>query len=592
MGGILALAGPALGEAEVAAAGPALDLLAHRGSGRAEDRTRSAYLGNRHLPAARAPEDGTLVRSADGRYAVSADGEVFNGGDLRAELAAAGWAFATGSDAETMLAAYVHWGDDCAARFRGLFAFAVLDRETGRVFATRDRTGMKPIFFTERDGLFALASEPKAIHGLRLFPVEPDARNFNEFLIWGYVAGEQTLVEGLRELQPGWSLTYDGSAVRTARYGAPWDGIDALLDPADELGAADALEQVLFDTVGLWARDAEGAPSLMSGGLDSPFMSWLAGRVVPGLTTFSAVFPHAPDVDESAAINRVVPALGTAHVSIELDDSWVNGDIAGFLAPYDEPSLDSNYVTLDALCRGIRDRFPGDAVMCGEGSDEMFGGYERHRRVTGEYVESGDPEVAVYARNVVALPRLRLFSESVDVRNRYRFDLFDEIRSTTAGSDPLNAVLMLDQLTFLGAYNHRQDRVGMQYGLEIRMPYQDAEVARFANSLPASLKHRDDWRKWLLRRVAERHMPHDAVWKSAKQMFALPVSNLFEGRLDEIYRDVLSPGCKLSRWYDVGGMHRLLDDHRASDEGREHSNTLWRLLSLELWLRALPPSPA
>lgn len=136
------------------------------------------------------------------------------------------------------------------------------------------------------------------------------------------------------------------------------------------------------------------------------------------------------------------------------------------------------------------------------------------------------------------------------------------------------------------AYNHRQDRVGVQHGLEIRMPYQDHEVARYANALPTALKHRGDWRKWLLRRVAERHLPHDAVWQSAKQMFALLVAHLFEDRLGRIYRETLAPGCRLSSWYSVEGMHQLL--HRATVPGRDNSNTLWRLLTLELWLRALP----
>lgn len=590
MGGILGLSGPAAGPAAVDAAAAALDVLAHRGQLSAEARAPGMYLGNRWLPAARLPADGHLVQTRDGRYVVSSDGEVFNAAALRAELAATGWQFATESDAETMLAAYVCWGDECARRFRGMFAFAVLDRETGRMFAARDRFGIKPLFYMERDGLFALASEPKALHRTGLFPVEPAPHHFNEFLIFGYVAGEQTLLQGLLELRPGWSLAFDGRTARSTRYAAPWDGIDALVDPADEEAALETLERLLHDSVGLWTRDAEGAPSLMSGGLDSPLMSKLAAEAVRGLTTFSAVFPSSPEVDESASIDRVVAALGTAHISVAFDDSWVERDIGAFLAPYDEPSLDSNYVTLDELCRQIQDRFDGDAVICGEGSDELFGGYERHRRVTAEYVSSGDPTVAVYARNVVALPRLQRFADSTSISNSYRYELFDEIRSTTAGSDPLNAILMLDQLTFLGAYNHRQDRVGMQYGLEIRMPFQDHETARFANSLPAALKHRGEWRKWLLRRVAERHLPHDAVWKSAKQMFALPVARLFEGRLGEIYRETLSPGCTLSRWYDVAGMHRLLDDHRASDPEREHSNTLWRLLSLELWLRSLPSS--
>ncbi len=579
MSGIVALAGPGSVEARPALA-DAAETLRHRGvdlvGAEGHESSLVAYV-----------RPGGWASSPEHGYSLALDGKILNGADLRRDLAG-DWRFRTDDDAETALAALLAWGPTCANRFRGPFAFVALENDSGRVVAVRDRTGMKPLYFAQRDGLVAIASEIKALHALRLAAKEPEPRHFNEFLIFGYVAGEETLHRGIRELQPGCVLDATRGAARTTRYGAPWDGIDVVLDADDEEHAVDALDETLAGTVATWARDAAGAASLMSGGLDSPFMSWLGARLIPGLTTVSAVFPLSPEIDESAQIDRVAPHIGGGgHLSIELDDAWVEDDIAAFLEPFDDPTLDCNYVTLEALCAAIRERSSVEAVWCGEGSDEMFGGYARHRSVTDEFVATGDPTVVVYARNVVALPRLRLFTDDVSIANTFRHDLFDEVRTSVAGHDPLNAFLMLDQLTFLPAYNHRQDRVAMRHGLEIRMPYQDPALAHFANGLGEPLKHRGEWRKWVLRRVAERHMPHDAVWRSAKQMFALPIAHLFEGRLGEIYRSTLHPGCAISAWYDIDGVHRLLADHRAGEEARDHSNTLWRLLGLEWWLQAM-----
>jgi asparagine synthase (glutamine-hydrolysing) len=244
------------------------------------------------------------------------------------------------------------------------------------------------------------------------------------------------------------------------------------------------------------------------------------------------------------------------------------------------------------LCDGIRRRTDVKVVLCGEGADELFAGYARYRTVTDEFARTGDPDTLVYSRNVVALPRLRLLTDDVAIRNSTRHDLLDEIRGTSQGREPLNALLMLDQATFLGSYLHRQDRVGMRHGLEIRVPYLDHELARFVNGLPSSYKLRDDVHKWLLRRVGERRLPHDVVWRREKVALSSSLNRLLHEGLEARFRDVLGDGCLLGDRYSVDGMQRLLDDHRPAQGGADHSNTLWRLFSLELWLRSLRSAPA
>jgi asparagine synthase (glutamine-hydrolysing) len=564
----------------------ALGALSHRGpdgSGLVDG--PGALIGHRRLAIIDLEGGAQPMASADGRFVITFNGQVFNYVELRQELEQLGHRFRTRSDTEVLLAAYERWGPDCAARLRGMFAFAVLDCETGALFAARDRFGIKPFFYAHRDGLLAFASEPKAIHALELFPIEPDPRHFNEYLVFGYLAGDETLLRGVKELQPGHHLRFDAHGPTVCRYAVPWQAARAA--PLDDEKVADELHRRLREAVGLWTRGDVEVTSLMSGGVDSPLATALAAEEVPGLRTFAATFPSDPEIDESATITRLSSLLGVELATIPIDDHVIEQNLDDLVGHFDEPVHDSNCFTMLALCAGIRESTDVKVVLCGEGADELFGGYERHRTVSDEFRRTGDPDVLVYARNVVALPRLRLFADDVSIADGTRHELLDEIRSTPAGRDPVNAALMLDQATFLGTHLRRMDRVGMRYGLEIRVPYLDHPLVAYVNGLPSRLKIHDGWHKWILRRVAERKLPDDVVWRRQKIALGSPLNRLLEGELGEAFRDALGEGSELATHYSSTGMMRLLEDHRPADPARDHSNTLWRLFSLELWLRSL-----
>lgn len=577
----------AVGEARAA-----LLTLAHRGpDGRGEHVTPTAYLGHQRLAIIDLAGGEQPMVTGDGRYVVTFNGQIYNYRELRPQLEVAGYRFRTSSDTEVLLAAYATWGEDCLRRLRGMFAFAILDQETGELFAARDRFGIKPFFYAEHEGVLAFGSELKSIRRLGHFRLEPDERHFNEYLIFGYVAGAETLLRGALELQPGHALRFTLDGVSTRRYATPWE-FDPAAAELSEAAAAAALEGHLERAVELWTRGDVEVTSLLSGGLDSPLASSLAADNVPGLRTFSAVFPSDPAIDESATVAELAQELGVGLVMIPIEDDYLERHLLPLVGHFDEPLHDSNYFTLLALCDGIRQRTDVKVVLCGEGADELFAGYARYASVPEEFARTGDPDTLVYARNTVALPRLRLFTDDVSIANPVRHELLEEIRGTVPGRDPLNALLMLDQATFLGSYLHRQDRVGMRHGLEIRVPYLDHELARFANGLSPSFKLRDGVHKWLLRRVAERRLPHEIVWRREKIALSSSLNRLLDEGLEARFRDVLGAGAILSDRYSVDGIGQLLDDHRPAETGRDHSNTLWRLFSLELWLQSLPSTPA
>jgi asparagine synthase (glutamine-hydrolysing) len=565
----------------------ALFTLGHRGpDGWGELATDHAYLGHMRLAIIDPAGGDQPMHSADGRHVVTFNGQIFNYRELRRELEALGRRFRTASDTEVLLAAYGEWGSECLPRLRGMFAFAILDSETGELFAARDRFGIKPFFYADANGVLAFSSELKAIHRVGLFPLEPDERHFNEYLIWGYVAGEQTLLRGLHELQPGHFLRFGAAGLSVARFATPWSHLDNI-DGHSEESVVDEVSSRLEEAVEFWVRGDVEVTSLLSGGLDSPLVSRLAAGVVPGLRTFAAVFPGDPRIDESVAIRRAANHIGTELVTIEIDGQTIERHLNELVAHFDEPLHDSNYFTLLALCRGIRACSDVKVVLCGEGADELFGGYDRHRTVSDEFARTGDPDVLVYARNVLSLQRLRRLTGDIEVPNRTRWELFDEIRSSVPGQDPINAALLLDQATFLASYLHRQDRVGMRHGIEIRVPYLDHPLTTFVNALPSSLKIRDGWHKWILRRVAERRLAPESVWIREKTPLSSSLDSVIRTSLAATFRDALGPGSKLASHYSPEGMLGLLADHNPESGGSDHGNMLWRLLSLELWLRSL-----
>jgi asparagine synthase (glutamine-hydrolysing) len=254
--------------------------------------------------------------------------------------------------------------------------------------------------------------------------------------------------------------------------------------------------------------------------------------------------------------------------------------LAGHL---DEPIMDANNYTLMAICEGLRSRSDLKVALCGEGSDELFAGYERYSTIASRYTESGDPDTLVYAYNAVALPRLALFADDAGVDVEHRRRLADRLRST----DPVNKLLELDQLTFLLTRLQSQDRVGMMFGLEIRPPFLDHPLNELANRLPPALKIRDGFSKWILRRVNERHLPAEIAWNRRKTALSAPVARMFgSGPLRIAFLDLIDDRSRVASYYSAAGMKRLLQMHDPSRNGHDHSNTLWRILALELWLRS------
>lgn len=563
----------------------AVESMRHRGPDDVNVSTcRGAVLAHSRLSIIDLDSGTQPMQVADGRYVITYNGEIFNYREIRQELQNLRYSFKTNSDTEVVLNAYREYGRNCLDHFRGMFAFVIYDNETGEAFLARDRYGIKPLYYSVVDGTLLVSSEIRPMYKIGLLSFELEERHINEYVIFGYVAGSETLHKRVYELEAGhYGMWRKGDFVKR-RYWYPCEGQNEGLDICED-EAIEKLDDLLRDSVKLWMTADVEVGSLLSGGVDSPTVSVIASQVNPKIRTFTAVFPDDDAINERRHAESVIKRINNSCAKIiTFEDSFIADNLYHLVSHLDDPIMDPNNYTLMAILEAVRSETDLKVLLCGEGADEVFGGYGRHREIAEQYAEDGNIERLAFAYNVVALPRLELFSDSTSIRNDYRFRCADKLRSTT----PVNKILELDQLTFLGTRLQSQDRLGMMYSIEVRTPFLEHELTSFVNSLPAGLKIREGYHKWILRKVAVRYIDSEVAWERRKVGLPIPYSRLLhDGVLRDVFIECIHSDSHIASFYDVEGMHRLLAMHRPEVHGSDHSNTLWRLLALELWLRSI-----
>jgi len=323
------------------------------------------------------------MASADAQYAIVFGGEIYNFRELRAELERAGYAFRTRSDTEVLLHGYAHWGASLPNRLDGMFAFAIWDSHARRLFAARDRIGVKPFFYAETPQGFVFASTLAPFFALQGFPRRLDPEALRDVLAFQTVLAPRTILKGVRQLAPASSLVWQSGAGRLAlqRYWhipapnhAPEDAEErvALVDAA----LRESVRRQLVADVPLGA--------FLSGGMDSSLMvHYMAQAGARPLRTFNIRFREA-EFDETAYAQEVARACGAEHAVI--DAPGIDGDaLVAAVHALDQPLADPAYVVTKELSRLTRARVT--VAISGDGGDELFGGYPRFREV-----EAGFPD--------------------------------------------------------------------------------------------------------------------------------------------------------------------------------------------------------
>jgi asparagine synthase (glutamine-hydrolysing) len=582
-------------------------------------------LGHRRLSIIDLTTGQQPLYNEDGTVCVIFNGEIYNFQELAGELAACGHVFHTHSDTEVIVHAWEEWGEACVRRFRGMFAFAIWDRNCETLFLARDRLGVKPLYYAQlADGLWIFGSELKALLADPALPRHIDPYAVEDYFAYGYVPEPRTIFKGVLKLAPGHTLT-----IRRGRPAAPpvqyWDvRFEASSRPMTEPQARDELIERLRESVKLRLIADVPLGAFLSGGVDSSaIVAMMAGLSPEPVVTCSISFGD-PAFNESEYAQAVATRYSTRHHVEQVDADGFNL-VDRLAATYDEPYADSSAIPTYRVCELARKTVK--VALSGDGGDESFAGYRRYRwhineerirawlpltlrrpmfALLGELYPKADwaPRVLRAKTTLQALARnsVEAYFHSVSVlSDRLRHDLFSEDfrrdlqgyaaievlkrhAARAATEHPLSLVQYLDLKTYLvGDINTKVDRASMAHGLEVREPLMDHPLVEWAASLPPDLKLRNGEGKYLLKRALEPYLSRELLYR-AKMGFSVPLAAWFRGPLrDSVRKSILRSALPDTGWFDTRYLRRLIDEHQSGL--RDHSAPLWTLLMFEAFLR-------
>jgi len=551
------------------------------------------------------------------------NGEIYNFRDVRHELEQAGTNFVSHSDTEVLLKAYARWGEQCLAKFRGMFAFALWDAPRHRLFIARDPMGIKPLYYAQTGSYFLFASEVRSLLGNGLVPSLIDPAGLINYLTFGSAYDPLTLVEGVRALPPGHTLTWEGGVLRQSSY---WDLVDdpgpgGALEPfaETEKAAAERLQPILEEVVRLQLVSDVPVGVFLSGGIDSSALVSILRRSGVTASTFSIVFREA-DFSEVQHSRAIAAKFHTDHHEINVSENDVLAAIPDALGAMDLPTMDginTYFVSRETRRAGVK------VALSGLGGDEVFAGYSTFRTVPrmerfaqfwnhmpgtvrgplaaafSALAPASDQnrKLAALARDNGRLLHPYFLSRMLFTAGQRDLLLRDEDPSASdaaaasqrdrlqraRGLDPVNRVSYLESRCYmLNTLLRDADFMSMSQGLEVRVPLIDHQLAKAVLALPGQWKLNGTPKKLLVGALAG-SLPDEIVHRP-KRGFTLPFEHWMRQELRAEIEPVLdakriSDG-PLGGWLDGEQVRQIWQDFL---EGTVSWSRPWSLYVLQRW---------
>jgi asparagine synthase (glutamine-hydrolysing) len=559
------------------------------------------------------------------------NGEIYNYISLKWELEAAGVRFRTNSDTEVLLEAWRRWGVDSLNRLRGMFAFAVLDQQTGRLILGRDPFGIKPLFVARRHGGVAFASELKALVHALGDTLEIDATALISSLMYYWIPESHCVYRGVHKLPPGhWAEISPDGAYRQQCYYDPQQ--ELVHNSYQEIDITD-LRAIIEDSVAAHMVADVPVSAFLSGGLDSSLITAIAARLGHDIDGYTISF-REEDLKLEAMPDDLFYARKIAQAyGIKLHEIEIAPDVADMLpqmvAVLDEPIGDAAAINAYLICKAAREAGV-KVLLSGMGADELFGGYRKHlacllaatyRRWPG-VIRNGVvrplidrlpvarknkgyrtirwakrflafaemPEEAAFRRSYTHCGAAEFqellnpdFYDAVDHLIDEHAEIYNEYRMANCG-DQVNSMCYTDVRHFLPGLNLAYtDRASMAASTEVRVPYVDREVAAAAFAISGRRKIQRWETKAVLKKAAEPYLPKEVVYRP-KGLFSAPLRAWIRRDLQVMVEDLLMAGRLAgSGFLNASYLRRMVDEDRAGIADR--SKEIWQLMTLESWLR-------
>jgi asparagine synthase (glutamine-hydrolysing) len=599
------------------------DSIRHRGpdeSGFYQDSWAS--LGHRRLSIIDLATGQQPMTNEDGNLQIVYNGEIFNHAELRPDLERAGHRYKTHCDTEAILHAYEQYGPACVERLRGMFAFAIWDSKARRLFCARDRLGKKPLYYYYDRGLFAFASEIKALLEHPEISASFDESVLPEYLAFGYISDERTMFRGIRKLMPGHHLTLEvGGENPVPGIRQYWDlpAAETAQDDRDDASWIRECRERLEETVRMRLMSDVPLGMFLSGGLDSSAIAALMKRMFSGpVKTFSVGYEEAPYSELSYA-RQVARTIGTEHHEVVVGMEEFFNSLPRLVWHEDEPivwpSSISLYFVSQLASREVK------VVLTGEGSDEMFAGYGRYRlnlwnerwlkryRMVPEGLRRALRGLIGASSLLSANARRKLQHtfvglddtiESLYLDNFYSaFPASEQASLLTAsggtgaydgflkywnqrGHDPLLArMLFADQKTYLVELLMKQDQMSMATSIESRVPFLDHEFVEFSTRVPEHLKLRGSEGKYIVKKAVEDLLPREIVYRT-KMGFPTPLRQwLRDPRAEGIFDLLSARDGLLASCLDLREVQAVVERQKSGHY--DSTDRIWRLLNLQIW---------
>jgi len=560
----------------------------------------------------------------DGSVVVTYNGEIYNFPELTTELKAAGHVFRTHCDTEVIVHAWEQWGEDCVTRFRGMFAFAVWDRNRQTLFLGRDRLGIKPLYYTVlADGQLVFASELKALMVHPGVSRQIDARAVEDYFAYGYIPEPRSIFQSVYKLPPGHTLSVQRGQTARPAVREYWDVPFQPVPSLSEAEAAAELVERLREAVRVRLVAEVPLGAFLSGGVDSSaVVAMMAGLSPDPVQTCSIAFAD-PAYDESQYAEQVAQRYGTDHYREQVDpDDFALLEQLGEL--YDEPFADSSALPTYRVCELARRKVT--VALSGDGGDESLAGYRRYRhhlaeerlrrplplglrrplfgtlaqwypkadwaprvfRAKATFQALARDTVTGYFQGVGILRdelRSQLFSPSFrrELQGYNAVEVLHAHAQRSPTDHPLSLVQYLDMKTYLpGDILTKVDRASMAHALEVRVPILDHPLLEWVSGLPPEFKLRGGEGKYLFKQAMQSYLPHELLYRQ-KKGFSVPVAAWFRGPLRErMQAQVLGARMADSGLFDMDYLRTLVDQHTSSR--RNHSEVLWSLLMFDTFL--------
>ena len=566
--------------------------------------------------------------SGDRSHAIAFNGEIYNFREIRAELEASGVRFTSSTDTEVVLEAYRRWGMDCFDRFVGMWGLALWDAPKGRLILSRDRLGIKPLYYARAGNVWAFASEPKAVLSALNLEKKLDLTALSDYLSYRHTLGERTFYRDVLALEPGCHLVIEGDTASIKRY---WELpiIACKHDPGEPEALAGFTE--LFES-SVRLRMVADVPvgAFLSGGLDSSAVAATMATLAGGrIKTFTIGYPGHEGYNEFGYANQVAQAYDTDHYEVTLNGRDVIDLVPKLVRYKDAPLAATHEVALYVLSHELRKQVT--VVLSGEGADELLGGYGRIFRSAYDLqrIADGPPEGALadnlrakYGDHLVADPLDHFLTQYTYTPLAQKRALLTPAAREAIGPDMLNRAffersfnrlegldlheryMWIFQTSHLLGLLGRLDSATMATSVEGRVPFVDHRLVEYVNALPLHYKMR--WRskqaeatarslnsdqisekhdvpKYLLKQAFSAGQLPSEVITRRKMGFPVPLGHWLREELGDYSRDLLlDPTAKTRDVFDPKVVRGWMDRDERPDSAPAVS--LWMLMNVEAWM--------